>query len=238
MMKKVVRTLAVTVALCGAVRMAPASAQDLGGALDLGQLGTSMAVSQAVIAHSQSSTGKVRPRPAPKGSTRFRPSQATRKRTIAAYVARTRAHDAKSGAELERALAKSDPIAAVKPAFARFGLRTDDVADAMAAYLVSAWYGVRGSNQDPPRGHLRATREQMHRALLSTPKFAKASNAVKQNLAESMILETAMIEAAIVGAKGKPELMARVKSGIRQTALNTFQLDMAKLKLTGSGLRS
>lgn len=172
------------------------------------------------------------------GSTRFRPSLATRKSVIAAYVARARARDAKSGEGLGRDLAKTDPIASAKPGMARFGLRTDDVADAVAIYLVSAWYGARGSRQDPPRGYLRATREQMHQALLLNPKFAKSSNESKQHLAESLIIETMVIDSAIIGAKGKPELMGRVKSYIRETTLKTFQLDVAKLKLTSNGLQA
>lgn len=170
------------------------------------------------------------------GSTRFRPSLATRKRVVASWAARARARDAKSGADLERQATKTDLIVGAKPQLARLGLRTDDVADAIAIYLVTAWYGVRGSNQDPPRGYLRGVREQMHQVLLSNARFASASNEAKQQLAESLLLETMVTDAAIRGAKANSASMAGVKSYIRQTAMNTFQLDMAKMKLTANGL--
>lgn len=177
-------------------------------------------------------------RTALRGSTRFRPSLVARQRTLATIVAKARATNPQGAAALQRDFAKGDPIVAIAPALARYGLRTDDVADAMAAYLVSAWYGVRGSNQNPSRSSLRATRDQMRQVLLSNPAFASSSNATKQQMSDVLLLQTMVTDRLLTSAKGKPAQMARTQRAIRQGAFNTFKLDLSKMKLTASGLRS
>lgn len=172
------------------------------------------------------------------GSTRFRFSSATRRGVLAAWVARVRAVDPPNADKLQRDLLKKDPIANVAPVFPRYGMHKDDVADAMTIYLVGAWYGVRGSNQDPPRALVRGVREQMREVLLSLPQFASASNADKQQLADTMILQAIGNESLVNGAKGKSGEMAKVKSLIRQTALKGFKLDLSKMKLTAQGFRA
>ena len=172
------------------------------------------------------------------GSTRFRFSSATRRGVLAKWVARVRAVDPQTAAKLQRNLTRQDPIANVAPVFPRYGMHKDDVADALTIYLVSAWYGVRGSTQDPPRALVRGVREQMREVLLSLPQFASASNADKQQLADTMILQAIGNESLVSGAKGNSGKMAKVKSLIRQTALKGFQLDLSKMKLTSQGFRA
>lgn len=177
------------------------------------------------------------PRPVLQGSTRFLPSVAARQRTLAGLVSKARTTDPQAADALQRDFAKGDPIAAIAPGLARYGLRTDDVADAMTAYLVSAWYGVRGSNEDPPRAKVRATREQMHRVLLSTSSFASTSNEAKQQMSDAFLLQLMVTDRLVTDAKGDPSKMDSVKSTIGQTVLNTFKLDLTKMKLTDQGLR-
>lgn len=247
--------LLVALALCAALCRPTVWAQELNlGPLIDPSVGAHAAAQQAVIddinkgRKARPQGGRVRGTRAVKergsrsvssGSTRFVVSRTTRKQLLTNWVARARAVDPKGAVKFEQLLAARDPIDALKPIMAqRYGLRPDDVADAMAVYLTSAWYGARGSNQNAPRSLVRATRAQMHRALLSNPKFASASNATKQNLAESLLIQVYEDDAAITRGKKNPAEMARAKSIIRQVALKTFKLDMTKLKLTSQGLRA
>jgi hypothetical protein len=241
----------VAVALCAALCIPTAKAQDLGAALDPVMLGQGLVLSSTMHAHAErdaarlgrkskrsSRTIRSSSQPLLRGSTRFRPSLMARQRTLASIVARARATDAQGATALERDFANGDPIVAITPALARYGLRTDDVADTTTAYLVSAWYGVRGSNQDPPRAILRATREQVRRALLSTPSFTSSSNAAKQQMSDALLLQLMVTDRLITSAKGNPAQMARAKNTVRQNALRAFKLDLAKMKLTSQGLRA
>lgn len=171
------------------------------------------------------------------GSTRFVPSSAARKRTLAGIVAKARTTNPQAAAALERDFAKGDPVVAIAPGLARYGLHTDDVADAMTAYLVSAWYGVRGSNEDPPRDKVRAVREQMQRVLLSTPSFGASSNATKQQMSDSLLLQLMVTERLVSSAKGDAANMDAVKNTIRQSVLKTLKIDMTKAELTSKGLQ-
>ena len=181
-------------------------------------------------------SSQAKKKPVLHGSTRFKSSFAVRKRNLAQFVAKMRSADPQSAASLERAFAKSDPIAAIAPALRRYDLRTDDVADAAAAYLATAWYAVRGRNDDPSKSQVKGLREQMRRAMLSLPEFASASDATKQQLAEAMLVQTMIADASITAAKAKPALMAKTKAAINQGARNMFHLDLSKLKLTNQGL--
>lgn len=224
-----------------------ARAQDSGAAMDMTGMGI-YAMEDAIKESAQSAAGAhhhkgtkantTHKRPVLSGSTRFRSNFAMRKHNLAQFVAKMRAVDPQGAASLQRTFAKGDPIATIAPGLRRYGLRTDDVADAAAAYLVSAWYGVRGRNDDPPLTQVRGVREQMRRVMLLVPAFVSASDAAKQQMAEAMLLQTMIADALVTSAKGKPAQMAKVKAAIGQGARNSFHLDLAKMKLTDSGLRS
>lgn len=244
-MKKAISVFIAAV-LCSSVGVPTARAQDLGGVFDLGMLGRDLSFSAAMRTQaerdaarlaSQSKQGSKKSSTAPKGSTRFRPNFAIRERNLVEFVARVRAVDPQSAASLQRDFAKSDPIAAIAPGLQRYGLRTDDVADAAAAYLVSAWYGVRGRNDDPPYPQVLGVREQMRRVMLSVPAFVSASDVAKQQMAEALLMQTIITDTLVTSAKGNPAQMAKVQAAIGQGARNSFYFDLAKMKLTDSGLR-
>lgn len=232
-------------ALYSATVLPTAKAQDLGGVFDLGQLGRDLSFSASMRAQSQRDAKRLRGRSgrATKkntvrtGSTRFQPSQAARQRNLAQFVAKIRQTSPTEAASLQQSFAKGDPIAAIAPGLRRYNLRTDDVADAATAYLVSAWYGVRGRNDDPSVAIVNGVRQQMRTVMLSTPGFVSASNATKQEMAEAMLIQTMVTDALITSAKGKPEQMAKVKAAINQGARNSFKLDLAKMKLSSRGLQ-
>ena len=247
--------LALTVA-CGApslTRSASAQELNLGPIIDPGIAGNAAAQRQIAEqeykratgrdprsvtgrgSHSPSGASAVRAR---SGSARFRVDPAARKRRVAAWMSRMRAVDAKGMAQFQRTPAGRDLFAVLGSRLAPYGLRTDDVADALTVYLVTAWYGVRGSDQDPPRALLLATRTQMRSSLLTNPAFAAASNATKQEVAEALLIQTVEDSSNLTVAKKNPGQMARVKSLIRQNALKALKLDLTKLKLTSRGLRA
>lgn len=244
--------VALTVAWNAASLIAPASAQELNlGPMIDPMVGAHAAAQQAVIddinkkggAGSKggrgSRPGKVRgSRPVSGGSTRYRPNLSVRRRTVATWMAKTRAANPQIAANLKRDLRGRDPIVAISSNIGRYGLRTDDLADVVAVYLVSSWQGMRGEVNDPPLAPMRAARAQIHRVLSSNRRFASASNATKQQLAESLLLQMVVDDQSVRLAKGNPAQMARAQSSIRQNVIRVLKIDLAKMKLTNQGLRA
>ncbi|MEO7715559.1 MAG: DUF6683 family protein [Capsulimonas sp.] len=177
------------------------------------------------------------PRRATRVSTTFHPSAAVRKRNYAQFVAKTRAVDPKSAADLQHAFATQDIIGQLGREMARYDLRTNDVADAMTVYLIIAWYGVRGRDEDPPKPQVAAVRRQMANAIKSTPQFASATDAQKQEMAEAMLIHAVLAGQAVAAAKAKPEHMTSVKAAIAQGATTAFGFDLRRMKLTDKGLQ-
>lgn len=169
--------------------------------------------------------------------TSFRPSLATRKRNFARFVAKSRAVDPQGAVQLQQALASGDIIAEIGKGIAPFGLKTNDVADAMTVYLVGAWSGVRGRNDNPTRTQCLAIRRQIIAAALRTPGFAASTDAQKQELAEAMLIHAVMLDQAVTYAKDKPQMMDKLKAAIAQGAERTFGLDLRRVQLTDAGVR-
>ncbi|RYG62681.1 hypothetical protein EON80_22650, partial [bacterium] len=153
-----------------------------------------------------------------RGTTRFRSSAAVRQRNLQQFVAQLRRISPEDGARFQQVITKSDPIATIAPGLKRFSLRTDDVADTATTYLISSWYGVRGSTQDPPQNYVNGVRAQMRSAMLAVPSFAASSDATKQHMAESLLLQVMVNEALITAARNKPSQMAQAKQSIKQGA--------------------
>jgi len=177
-------------------------------------------------------------KPVLQGSTHFKSNLTARKRNLAQIVAKVRASDPQAAAGLESAFAKGDPIAAIAPALRRYDLRTDDVADAAAAYVVTAWYAVQGRSDDAPRSHVQGVREQIRRTLLSLPEFGRTSDATKQQMAEALLVQMMIADASFTAAKGKPAQMTKTKAAINQGVRSTLHLDLSKLKLGSQGLHT
>lgn len=246
-MQKVLATL-LTFALLGSINHSKARAQDLGGALNLPMLGQSLTLSASIRAQAERDAARQgrslesfetkRHPTVARGSTRFRVSKAVRQQNLALLVGKVRQTDPKIAAQLQQNFAKSDPITAIAPALRRYNLRTDDVADAATAYLVSAWYGVRGRHDDPRQSYINGVKQQMHKVLLSVPSFVSSSNKTKQQMAEAMLVQLMINEALIAQTTNKPELLPKTKSLIGKSARIGFKLDLTKLKLTTRGLHA
>ena len=119
-------------------------------------------------------------------NTRFTPSLTRRKAQSAKFLtAAGRIHP-----EIAKSLApafRGDPVRYVTPFLAKYGVRTDDVADLTAVYLVGSWNGAHGRTGDPTRSEFMAVRDQIRRVYAASPKLRGASNATKQEGGEGVL---------------------------------------------------
>lgn len=181
-------------------------------------------------------------RPAPRGPVRinpaalnFRPDKAARKRNMARFVASIRRVDPAGAKGLQDVLTKHDLIAEMNVQLPHSGLRANSVPDAMALYLVTAWYGVRGSTDSKP-ADFRAVRDQFARAIGTTRGYAGTSNAEKQQMSESMLLQAMIADQAVQNAKGNPAQLRQLRNNLNAGARATFGFDLTQLRLGPNGL--
>ncbi|PSJ37036.1 DUF6683 family protein [Allosphingosinicella deserti] len=165
----------------------------------------------------------------------YRPSLAVRKRNLDAFVARLRRVDAAGAADLQRTFASRDVIAELGALMRPEGLDPSNVADAMATYLVTAFHGVRGSI-DAKTPEFKAVSLQLARVLSADPAFTAASDALKQEIAESMLVQAVLADQAVQAAQKQPSAMPAVKAAIAKGAEAAFGFDVRRMQLGPNGL--
>lgn len=168
----------------------------------------------------------------------FRPSPERRQRNFAAFLERSRAVDPRGAEQLQAFLAQ-DVIGFVGKEVAPLGLRTDNLADAMAIYVMEAWEAANATVMPPSRARALAVRRQMVRAIAATPAAAEADDAAKQESAEAMMVQAVLVSNAIKLAvqKGDKAEIAAVRDVARQGALATLGVDLTTMTMTEAGLR-
>jgi hypothetical protein len=203
--------------------------------------GQTMVMVSAINAQSKRDSARLRkegrlPAVSPAAArTRFVPTLARRRAQANKFMAAVKRANPELAASLAPAF-KGDPIRFAQPALQKYGLRADDIADATAVYLTSAWYGANGRTEDPTRREVTAVRDQMRRVYLASPKLARSSDATKQNVAEGTIYLAFVNDAMISTMKTHPEAKARLRSEIAAGAKSMFGLDLTRMKLTRLGL--
>lgn len=174
--------------------------------------------------------------PATAQTTRFTRDAARFEAKQAQIVAAARAQSPQLAAELEKAFA-TDIIAQVAPQFAKLGLSADDMADMTAAYWVTAWeaaHGIVGRDTDP--AVVRAARAQIAGVMARNPSLARMADADKQDVADTMLLQTLLVDARMRAAAqaGKPT-QDRMSATIAAEAQQLLKTDLTRVTLTDEG---
>jgi hypothetical protein len=159
----------------------------------------------------------------------FKPAPAIRTKSKERFFANMRKIDPQGAREMEARYANRDLFAALDQAMAGHGLRYDNVADAFTVWMINIWLGANGLTDDPPPAQIKAVSAQIAAALGLSPDLAKASDAQKQELAEGLLLNAAVIGGALAdpratSAEGRAQLqkaMSQVgsKMGVNLTAI-------------------
>ena len=234
-----VRILVIASALALAPPAAAQDGVDWGGLMSGIAEGTAMdeAAQESVSVNRRGGSGGIgstRIAPAPAVRLTYKPSMERRRANFAQFVAKTRKKDPKGAALLEKELASSDVIAKMGRELSAFGMRTDNVADAYAAWWLNAWLASRKRTDTPPARQIAAVRAQAARAMSSLPEMASASDAVKQEIAEANLVQAALIGAYLEYAKNDPALLGRIATAVRQGA-RASGLNLSGMELTDDG---
>jgi hypothetical protein len=187
------------------------------------------------LAAFRSMTSAPRTTPINEAAIRYQPNMAVRARTMKQLVERLRRVDPASASDLERTLASRDVVAEIAGVMRPVGLDPNNLADAAATYLVTAYYGVRGSTDGEP-AEFKAVSAQIARAVSADPSFAEAGDALKQEIAESMLINAVLANQAVQAAQKQPAAMPAIKAAIAKGAQSAFGFDLTRMRLGPEGL--
>ncbi|WP_448665072.1 DUF6683 family protein [Sphingomonas sp. CJ20] len=174
------------------------------------------------------------PSPAPAALLRYTPSKARRDANLAGFLSQTRARDPAGARGLQELFAQGDVIARMTPLIGGYGLRIDNVADAYALWWISVWAAAHGRTDTFDKATYQAVRAQAAAALSATPEIKAADDAAKQQLAEALLIQSALLDGATEQAKGDPARLARVAKAAAQGGRG-MGLDLMGMTLTPSG---
>ena len=166
---------------------------------------------------------------------RFTPNLAVRKKNLAGFIAKTRAQSPENADQMAQLFGSTDVFAAMAQALKPEGLRIDNVADAYTVYWITAWEASRGivdSKNDQTK--IQAVKAQATRGLLASPEFVNASSAQKQELAEALLIQTALISASTGAAVNDPAQLKAVGNAVRKGA-QAMGLDLDAMELRATG---
>lgn len=154
---------------------------------------------------------------------------------LANFAAQARSIDRANGDRMARFFASTDILGQMGEALAPYGLRTDNVADAYAVYWISAWEASRGIvGSTETRVRVQAVKAQAAQAITQAPVFATATDAQKQEFADGLLVQAALISAHAEAAASDPAQMRAVSAAVR-TGAKRFGLDLDTMELTPTG---
>jgi hypothetical protein len=99
---------------------------------------------------------------------------------------------------------------------------------------MSAWQAAHGDASTPSRGKAQAVRAQASDALAATPEFARADDAAKQEYAEALLVQAALIDEMMSQYGSDPAVAPKLAASVRQGA-RASGLDLDAMTLTEAG---
>ncbi|MFC4291481.1 DUF6683 family protein [Sphingorhabdus arenilitoris] len=164
----------------------------------------------------------------------YTPSKSRTKTNLQTFVNKSRAVDPAGAAKLEAFVGSNDVIGQIGQVMASEGMSKNNVADAFAVYWVNAWAAAYGISDETPGSTYRAVSQQAARGLASSPEFTRATDAQKQEMAEALLIQGAMVDAARQNALSDPAMLRKVGQAVMQGAKATG-LDLDQMTLTDDG---
>ena len=173
----------------------------------------------------------------PSATSSYNRQQSRTQANLAKFVEKTRAVDPAGAAKMQALFASTDIIGMIDQKMQQtYGMRANNVADAYAVWWVSAWMGSRGRSDDATPGQMAMVKRQAADALSATAEFASATDAGKQEMAEAMLVQAALIGDTIDTYQSDPAMLAKTRTAIAKGA-REMGIDLNSMKLTDEGFR-
>jgi hypothetical protein len=198
-------------------------------------------VNQQIIDNQQHSSnpdfvGEIAPNGSadPSFSPTYTQNKSRTRTNLRSFVENTRATDPGTADRMEALFGSTDVIDTIGAAMRGVGLNPSNAADAFAVYWVSAWQASVGEMKTASPTAYRAVAAQAARGLSQSPEFAVATDAQKQEMAEALMVQMALIDAHKEdAASNASKLKALSKAVMQGAAASGLELD--KMTLTEEG---
>jgi hypothetical protein len=164
----------------------------------------------------------------------FTPSKSRRRANLQAIVERARSQDPAGAVQLEQTFASADIIGQIDAALQTVGLRADNTADAYAMWWISSWKATKGDVSTASAAAYQAVSAQAARGMVGSPLFASTNDAQKQEMAETLMVQAALIDSLVESHADDQAMLAKVSASILQGA-KASGVDLDKMTLTEDG---
>ncbi|WP_159995632.1 DUF6683 family protein [Roseomonas sp. 18066] len=166
---------------------------------------------------------------------RYQVSKPRRAANLSGFVARVAQVDPAGAQQLRDLFAQGDLIERMQGVLGPKGFRVDDLADVYAVWWITLWQASRGRlSEDTSRATNEAVRQQARRAMAATPVLVNAADAQKQELAETLLLQAMLMEAAGEQSQGNAVQRQAVVAAALQNA-RAMGLDLSSMVLSEAG---
>lgn len=165
---------------------------------------------------------------------RYTPEKSRTRANLQAFIAKTRSVDPAGAAQMEQLFGSVDVIAEIGSIMASLGLSKDNAADAFAVYWISAWQAANGDTSDRSADTYEAVSKQVVMGFSQSPDFKNANNSQKQQMAEAMLVQAALIDGAKDQMSSDPAQMRALRQAVTNGA-SASGLDLDKMTLTEDG---
>lgn len=160
-------------------------------------------------------------------------SPARTRQNLRNFIART--PDPAARANLEQTFAAQPALMNdISAGLRAYGFDPHNVADAYAVWWINVWGTSQKRNIEPDPATVEAVKRQVRSAFAATPAFANASDAERQEYAEALLLQAAMLGSAFEQWKSDPKMLEQLAQSAREGAMASG-LDLGKMTLTHDG---
>lgn len=172
------------------------------------------------------------------GALSYTPSRSVHEEVFGAFIEMTAETDPAAAENLRNLIAaQPDAFEEVKDAVRGYDLDPDNIADAYALWWMSAWLAANSVHETPDGATMAAVKDQTRDSFLATPGVGDLTDTQKQQFAEGLLLQTAVVSASLEQARGDAELEAQVAQAALAGALEGG-VDLSAVKLTRNGFEA
>lgn len=136
--------------------------------------------------------------------------------------------------ELDALLSSTKVIDAIEQTIEPYGLAINNIADAYTLWWITAWQASEGELTVVDKQTAQAVKQQAAMIWLANPKLAEAGDESKQEIAESLLIQALLTQAAISRAGDDQAAKQAVKKAVREGATSSG-LALEHMQLTAQG---
>lgn len=164
----------------------------------------------------------------------YLPSLERRQANLSELAEQRQVKHLKGATELEALLSSTQVIEAIEQTIEPYGLGVNNIADAYTLWWITAWQASEGELSKIDRQTVQAVKRQAMLIWLANPKLAQATDAHKQAIAEALLIQALLTQAAISKAGDDQYAKQVVMEAVRQGAASSG-LALEQMQLTAQG---